>query len=270
MTAMPTPAARAAALIESDPSAPHTLETLARAVHVSPGQLRRLFAEEYGLTPAAYARAVRAGAMREGLRGGAGVAESGYAAGFGSDRAIWEHGSRAFGMAPSRYRAGAAGLTVRWSTAPSAFGEIVVGATDAGVCSVLFVDGADPAALLAREFPYATLVHDPSAVRAHVERVLALMAGERAGDVPLDLVGTPFQRRVWAELRRIPAGETATYAQVAERIGSPSAVRAVAGACAANHAAVVVPCHRVVRSDGRLGGYKWGVERKERLLTNER
>jgi len=264
-----SPAARAARIIEADPALPHTLESLAQAVGASSSRLRRSFAEEFGMTPAAYTRAVRAGAMREHLRAGSGVATAGYAAGFGSDRAIYEHGSRALGMSPSRYRKGGAGLSIAWDTASSALGDILVGATDSGVCCVLFIDEHDPADLLALEFPRATLERKPDAVRSHVEHVVALLDGRSAGDIPLDLVGTPFQRRVWAELRKIAPGHTATYAQIAERIGSASAVRAVAGACAGNHAAVVVPCHRVVRTDGGMGGYKWGVERKRRLLDSE-
>lgn len=265
----PTPSARAAALIEEAPSEPHTLESLAQNVGMSPSGLRRAFATEFGMSPAAYLRAVRTGAMRERLRSGSGVSEAGYTAGFGSHRAIWEHGSRGLGMAPSRYRKGGAGLRIAWSSAGSPFGDVVVGATEIGICCVLFLDGADPTALLAREFPRAELHHDPDAVCPHLDRVIALMRGEVTGDIPLDLVGTPFQREVWAELRRIPVGETATYAQIAERIGSASAVRAVAGACSHNHAALVVPCHRVVRSDGGLGGYRWGIERKKSLLGTE-
>ncbi len=269
MATEPTPGARAAALIEAAPSEPHTLESLAAHVGMSPSGLRRAFAAEFGMSPAAYLRAVRAGALREHLRSGDGVSKAGYSAGFGSDRAIWEHGSRALGMAPSRYRKGGAGLRIAWSSAASPFGDVLVGATELGICCVLFLDGAEPASLLAEEFPHAELCLDPDTVRPHVDRIIALMRGENAGDIPLDLVGTPFQREVWAELRRIPAGETATYAQIAERIGSASAVRAVAGACAANHAAVVVPCHRVVRSDGGMGGYRWGVGRKNQLLVQE-
>lgn len=262
-------ATQAAGIIESDPALPHTLDSLAHAVGTSTGQLRRAFVERFGMTPAAYARAVRAGALREHLRAGSGVAHAGYSAGFGSDRAIYEHGSKALGMSPSRYRKGGAGLTIAWDLAHSPLGDVLVGATQTGVCCVLFTDDEDPAGLLAREFPRAELVRDPATVRPHLDRVVALVAGETTGDIPLDLVGTPFQRRVWAELRTIPAGSVATYAQIAERIGSASAVRAVAGACANNHAALVVPCHRVVRTDGGMGGYKWGVDRKRQLLEQE-
>lgn len=170
---------------------------------------------------------------------------------------------------PARHRAGGAGLEIAWGSTPSSLGEVLVGTTEYGVCCVLFVDDIDPASLLAEEFPSAKLSHDPDAVAPHLERVSALLRGGSAGDIPLDLIGTAFQRRVWDELREIPSGATATYAQIAARIGSPNAVRAVAGACAGNHAALLVPCHRVVRTDGGMGGYKWGVERKKRLLEDE-
>jgi len=264
-----TAAGHAAELIETNPGGNHTLDSLASAVGLSASQLRRSFTAEFGMSPAAYLRAVRAGAMREQLRSGEGVSSAGYIAGFGSDRAIWEHGSRSLGMAPSQYRKGGAGLEIAWDTAATPLGDIVVGATERGVCCVLFLDGADPATLLAEEFPRATLRRDPHQVARHAEHVVALLRGESTGDIPLDLIGTPFQREVWAELRRIPSGATATYAQIAERIGSASAVRAVAGACSHNHAALVVPCHRVVRTDGGLGGYRWGIERKESLLVRE-
>lgn len=164
-----------------------------------------------------------------------------------------------------------AGLTVRWGVARTRLGLLLVGATDRGVCCVLFADSAGKAAAALRaELPAATLVHDEGAVVEDLARVAALVDGQSSGDVPLDLFGTSFQRRVWAELRRIPPGQTATYADVARRIGEPTAARAVAGACASNHAAVVVPCHRVVRTDGGLGGYRWGVSRKRGLLDSER
>lgn len=266
---LPSPAEIAAAEIERDPGATHSLASLAALADCSTSTLRRAFIARFGMTPAEYTRAARAGAMRDALRDGRGVTESGYAAGFGSDRAIYEHATRALGMPPSAYRRGAPGLDIAWDSGATALGTVVVGRTERGVCCVLFADDSSAEQALCEEFPRAALRRDPEAVRTDLARVSALIDGKRAGEVPLDLVGTPFQRRVWAELRRIPPGETATYAQVAERIGSPSAVRAVAGACAGNHAAVVVPCHRVVRTDGGLGGYKWGVERKQALLHAE-
>ncbi|MFA5845187.1 MAG: methylated-DNA--[protein]-cysteine S-methyltransferase [Coriobacteriia bacterium] len=265
-------ARRAAALVEDDPTAAHTLASLAAAVGLSPSHLRRVFARKFGLSPAAYARAVRLGRMREGLREGRGVARAGFEAGFGSGRAIYEHATRGLAMAPSAYGRGGRGLEVRYSTGASRLGRVLVGATERGVCCVLFADDDTAAeAALRAEFPAAVLARDDAGIAEQVRRVVGLIDGTGASaDIPLDLVGTPFQRAVWAELRRIPPGETATYAEVARRIGEPRAVRAVAGACAGNHAAVVVPCHRVVRSDGGLGGYKWGVERKRDLLENER
>jgi AraC family transcriptional regulator of adaptative response/methylated-DNA-[protein]-cysteine methyltransferase len=271
----PTSAEKAArsvaATLERDPQSAHTLASLAGSVGVSPGHLQRTFTRVYGMSPAAYLRTVRAGRMREGLRAGRGVTDAGHESGFGSERAIYEHGTRALGMNPSSYRRGGKGLSIAYTTVATRLGDVVVGATERGVCCVLFLDGVSAAAVLRSEFPAAELVCDEATARPHAERVAAMLDGrEVEGDVPLDLLGTPFQRQVWAVLRTLPPGATLTYAELAEKIGRPSATRAVANACGDNHAAVVVPCHRVVRSDGGLGGYKWGVERKRALLERER
>jgi AraC family transcriptional regulator, regulatory protein of adaptative response / methylated-DNA-[protein]-cysteine methyltransferase len=262
----------AAAFIEADPAAEHTLAALAEATGVSASYLRRCFVRDFGMSPAEYLRAVRLGRMRDALRDGGGVAAAGYEAGFGSDRAIWEHTNRGLGMPPSAYRKGGRGMTIRFTTAGTTAGWIVVGATERGVCCVLFVESDhDAESALRTEFPAAEIARDDAGLASDAERVRAMIdTGRAEGDIPLDLVGTPFQRRVWAELRAIPPGATATYAEVAERIGAPSATRAVANACAGNHAAVVVPCHRVVRTDGGLGGYRWGIERKRALLDAEK
>ncbi len=261
----------AAKIIETDPTAEHTLASLAEATRVSPSHLRRCFVRDFGMSPAEYLRAVRLGRIRNALKDGDGVAAAGYAAGFGSDRAIWEHTNRGLGMPPSAYRKGGKGMSIRFTTADTTAGRIVVGATERGVCCVLFVESEDGAEESLRdEFPAADVFRDDAGLAGDARRVRAMIdTGRAEGDVPLDLVGTPFQRQVWAELRAIPTGETATYAEVAKRIGAPAATRAVANACAGNHAAVVVPCHRVVRTDGGLGGYRWGIERKRALLDAE-
>ena len=261
----------AAGLIEADPAASHTLASLATQTGVSPSHLRRCFVRDFGMSPAEYLRVVRLGRMRDALKDGDRVADAGYGAGFGSDRAIWEHTSRGLGMAPSAYRKGGKGMTIRYTAAETTAGRIVVGATERGVCCVLFVDPAeDEGTVLRAEFPAAEVIRDDRALCDEADRVRRMIdTGDARGDIPLDLVGTPFQRRVWAELRAIAPGETATYAEVARRIGEPTATRAVANACAGNHAAVVVPCHRVVRTDGGLGGYRWGIERKRSLLATE-
>ncbi len=163
-------------------------------------------------------------------------------------------------------------MLIAWDTADSDVGRMLVGATTLGICAILFAD-TDLAAeqALRAEFPEAELMQDADQVAEHVARIVGLLAGHAPeGEIPLDLVGTPFQQEVWAELRRIPPGETATYAQVANRIGRPRAMRAVASACARNHVAVAVPCHRVIRTDGALGGYRWGTQRKRELLESER
>lgn len=262
--------ARAARLIEAHPEQPHTLESLAEHVGLSASRLHRGFVSAYGVTPHKYHRAVRAGLLRGRLRAGAGVTRAGFDSGFGSSRAIFEHGRAALGMAPSVYRAGGRGQEIAWATGETRLGPVVVGATSHGVCCVLFAEKSDAEPLLRAEFPEADLRADSDA-RGQLPDVIALLDGRSTRvEVPLDLLGTPFQREVWAELRRIPQGETASYAQVAERLGRPRAVRAVANACAGNHAAVVVPCHRVVRTDGGLGGYRWGTDRKSVLLARER
>ncbi len=223
------------------------------------------------MSPAEYLRAVRLGTLRERLRQGQGVTDAGHAAGFGSQRAIWEHTNRGLGMSPSAYRKGGKGMVIRCSTVETRAGWVAIGATEQGVCCVLFIDDAAGACeAIQEELPAATVVPGDGELDRDTARIRQMIdTGRVDGDIPLDLVGTPFQRRVWAELRSIPAGETATYADVAARIGRPSATRAVANACAGNHAAVVVPCHRVVRSDGGLGGYRWGIERKQALLDAE-
>jgi AraC family transcriptional regulator of adaptative response/methylated-DNA-[protein]-cysteine methyltransferase len=261
---------RAAELIENDPAAPHTLSSLSKATGMSVTHLRRCFLRDLGMSPAEYLRAVRLGKMREGLKAGARVSSAGYEAGFGSDRAIWEHASRGLGMPADAYRHGGKGVEIRFTTAATTVGEIAVGTTIRGVCCVLFVEARVAADAIRAEFPAASVERDDAAVRPQAERIARMIeTGEADGDIPLDLIGTPFQRRVWAELRAIPTGSTRTYSDVARAIGKPGATRAVAGACARNHAAVVVPCHRVVRTDGGLGGYRWGVERKRGLLAAE-
>jgi AraC family transcriptional regulator of adaptative response/methylated-DNA-[protein]-cysteine methyltransferase len=262
--------ARAARLIEAHPELPHTLESLAGHVGLSGSRLHREFVRVYGVTPHKYQRAVRAGLLRDELRGGASVTRAGFESGFGSSRAIYEHGCAALGMAPSVYRGGGRGQQIAWAIGDTRLGPVVVGATSHGVCCVLFAEESAAEPLLRAEFPEAGLRADRDA-RGHLSDVVALLDGQPTpAEVPLDLLGTPFQREVWAELRRIPPGATASYAQVAQRVGRPAAVRAVANACAGNHAAVVVPCHRVLRSDGGLGGYRWGTDRKSALLERER
>jgi AraC family transcriptional regulator of adaptative response/methylated-DNA-[protein]-cysteine methyltransferase len=233
--------------------------------------LRRRFNDVVGVSIGTYQRAVQARRVRTTLKNSVGVIDAALDAGYGSSRAFYEHGATRLGMSPGRYRDGGLGEHIRWTSLDTPVGLIVVASTEAGVCFVqLGDDETELIALLVEEFPRATIERDDEGL-ADVARVLAsAVRGE--GDptlLPLDLQGTAFQIRVWEALRKIPSGRTTTYSAVAASIGAPSAVRAVASAVAANPAALVVPCHRVIRRDGSLGGYRWGLATKEALLDSE-
>ena len=249
---------------------PPALSTLAAAAGVSAHHFHRLFRRIAGVTPKAYAAAHRQARVQAGLAGGAGVTEALYDAGFNSSGRFYAAAEGMLGMTPSRYRAGGAQEVVRHAAGACALGHVLVATTPRGVCAILLGDGA--AALeaeLRARFPQATLVAAGADGGAALARVVALVdRGEDLG-LPLDIRGTLFQRRVWEVLRGIPAGQTLSYAAVAARLGQPSAARAVAGACAANALAVVVPCHRVVAGSGAMAGYRWGVARKAALLARE-
>lgn len=248
---------------------PPSLDQLAAAAGVSPYHFHRLFGRVAGVTPRAYADAHRAARVRDGLRAVATVTSAYFDAGFNSSGRFYAAAGGVLGMTPSAYRAGGVGERICYAAADCALGTVLVGVSERGVCAILIDD--DAAALradLAHRFPRANLVADDGFSET-VAATVATVDGT-AADLPLDIRGTAFQRRVWEVLRTIPAGATLSYAAVAERIGSPNAVRAVAGACGANKLAVAVPCHRVVGSDGGLGGYRWGVERKRALLARER
>ena len=245
--------------------------SIAARLGYSERHLRRLFLETIGVTMSAYERAQKAERVRADLREGTPVMNAVIDAGYGSTRAFYEHGAPRLGMSPGRYRDGARGERIRYTLTETALGTLAVAVTDQGVCSVkLGSDGLDLVTGLKAEFPLATLVRDDEGL-SDVASVLE-SATRGHGDatvLPLDLAGTAFQIRVWEALRTIPAGETRTYSEVAAAIGKPRAVRAVASACAANEAALAIPCHRVIRRDGSLGGYRWGIENKEALLAAE-
>lgn len=249
-----------------------TLAELARAVGVSPYHLQRAFTRVVGCSPAAYQLARRSAALKAALRAGGDVASAAYESGFGSSRGVHEQGTRAIGMTPGTYRRGGAETEIAFDVLPVRLGFVLVGGTARGVCAVYL--GDDPGALereLRDEFPRARIERAPERVRAWAEETVRRAAGEAAqDDVPLDLAGTSFQLRVWHALAGIPLGETRSYREVAAAIGQPSAIRAVARACATNKVALLVPCHRVVHSDGSISGYRWGVERKRELLAAER
>jgi AraC family transcriptional regulator of adaptative response/methylated-DNA-[protein]-cysteine methyltransferase len=248
-----------------------TLAALAAVCGVSASHLQRTFTRLVGVSPPQWTQAQRAGRLRDGLRRGATVSQAAFDAGFGSLPAAYAASMQHLGMPPGAVRRGGAGEGVFYAIVPCALGQLLVAVTRQGVCRVaLDDDAAALEALLREELPRAALVGDDPLLRAMVDGVVAIADGAPgARALPLDLRGTAFQLRVWRELTRIPRGETVTYAELARRIGAPGAVRAVGSACGANPAALVVPCHRVVRSDGGLGGYRWGVERKRVLLEAE-
>lgn len=253
------------------PDPPSDLSALARHVGWSPQHLQRVFTRLVGVSPRQYRDAVRLQRVKRSLRNGRGVTDSVFDAGYGSVRGFYERGPLRLGMAPSAYAVGAPGVSVGWAVGESPVGPLLVAATDRGLCAVRF--GPGPAELvgeLADELPRADLEERPASLSGVLDAVVALASGEPAGvDLPLDVAATAFQARVWDALRAIPPGETRSYTEVATAIGVPGATRAVGRACGANPVALVVPCHRVVRSDGALGGYRWGLQVKAHLLAAE-
>jgi AraC family transcriptional regulator of adaptative response/methylated-DNA-[protein]-cysteine methyltransferase len=251
---------------------PPKLEELAADAGMSPYHFHRVFKAVTGVTPKAYAVAHRHNRVRNALRGDKSVTEAIYAAGFNSSGRFYAGAGQALGMTPRQFRAGGANAEISFATAQCSLGTVLVAASAKGLCSIML--GDDEKALvreLAGRFAKAQLLAGDRQFAALLAKVVAFIEAPRKGlDLPLDVRGTAFQHRVWMALRDIPAGKTASYAEIAKRIGKPDAVRAVAGACAANKLAVAIPCHRVVRSDGSLSGYRWGEARKRALLDKER
>lgn len=248
------------------------LAELAKAAGLSPFHFHRLFKAATGLTPQAYGRALKEGRIRESLASAGSVTEAIYDAGYSSSSRFYEGAGRGLGMTPSRYRAGGKGLRIGYAVEPCWLGLALVAATESGICALFFGDDADELVQELRDrFPAAVIQSGGPALGEKVSAALAALEEPAlAANLPLDIRGTAFQQRVWEALRAVPPGRTATYTEIARRLGSADAVRAVAGACAANPVAVAVPCHRIVRSDGKLAGYRWGLERKRRLLERER
>jgi AraC family transcriptional regulator of adaptative response/methylated-DNA-[protein]-cysteine methyltransferase len=259
-------------LIEQSPERAPSLARLAAAAGVGPHHLQRAFKRATGLSPKQYGEALRLGRLRRALRGGAPVEDAAHEAGYGSPSRAHAHATRALGMTPGAYRRGGAGMDLAYSIVDSPLGRLLVAATEKGVSAVYVAE--DDRRLereLRAEYPAARVRCDDAALAARVRPILDHLAGGRRGiDLPLDVAATAFQWRVWQELRRIPLGETRTYGEVARAIGRPTATRAVARACATNPVSIVVPCHRVVGADGRLTGYRWGLDRKKKLLEAER
>lgn len=261
---------QACRLIEQAEEAPD-LATLAEAVGISRYHFHRIFKAHTGLTPKAYADGRRAERMRRELPGSASVTEAMYDAGFNSSGRFYAQSGESLGMTPGAYRRGGSGERIRFAVAHCWLGELMVAATDKGICAVTL--GEDAEALvreLQDRFPKAELVGGDAGFEQTLAQVLAAIEDPRRGaELPLDVRGTAFQQRVWQALRGVPAGVTLSYSELAARIGSPAAVRAVASACANNEIALLIPCHRIVRLDGSPSGYRWGVERKKALLEKE-
>jgi AraC family transcriptional regulator of adaptative response/methylated-DNA-[protein]-cysteine methyltransferase len=257
--------------IDARTDEPLPLERLAREAGVSPAHLQRTFTRVVGLSPKQYQEQQRVGALKNALREGRTVSSATYEAGFASGRRVYEAAGNALGMTPGAYRRRGTGVTIHYTAVPTTLGLLLVAVTERGVCSVSL--GDDEGALveaLRAEFPAAELARSSDARDRLVDAVVAHVEG-RAGtdDLPLDVRATAFQWQVWRALQRIPEGATRSYQAVAEELGRPTAARAVARACASNRIAVLIPCHRVVRGDGALGGYRWGIARKAALLSRE-
>lgn len=249
-----------------------TLARLGREFDQSPFHLQRRFKSVLGITPREYADSCRLRALKRNLQAGNSVTRAMYDAGYGSSSRLYERTSSQLGMTPDKYRRGAIAATIRYACADSPLGRLLVAATDRGICSIQFArTEAELIEGLKREFPFAVRKLDEGGLQSWIAVLLEHMHGENLrSDLPLDIRATAFQRRVWTYLQSIPFGETKSYAQVAKAIGRPKACRAVARACATNPVAVAIPCHRVVRGDGALGGYRWGINRKKTLLQLEK
>ena len=262
---------RAVAFLEAHADERVPLAALARVAGLSPFHFQRTFKKLVGVTPKRYTEARRADRLKALLKDGAPVASASFEAGYGSSSRAYANAPRHLGTTPARYARGGRNLHVRHATVATPLGRLLVAATDRGVCAVTL--GESERALeagLRREYPEAVLERAPAALAEWTERIARSLAESvDLSSIPLDLRATTFQRRVWEALRAVPRGETRSYSDVAAAIGRPTAARAVAAACAHNPAALVVPCHRVVRSDGALGGYRWGVARKRELLKRE-
>jgi AraC family transcriptional regulator of adaptative response/methylated-DNA-[protein]-cysteine methyltransferase len=246
-----------------------TLTELARAVGASPFHLQRRFKEALGLSPLDYQREARLEEAKRHLKNGSRVTDAVFEAGYGSISRFYERAASRLGMPAREYRNRGKGVRIAYATFASPLGKVLIAGTGRGLCSVKLGEGVEK--LLAEEFSEAELVQDAKALPEVKRLILDYLAGDASlAKIPLDIRGTVFQRKVWEQLRRIPTGETRSYREIARAIGAPRAVRAVGSACGANPVALVIPCHRALRADGSLGGYAWGLARKEKLLRIEK
>jgi AraC family transcriptional regulator of adaptative response/methylated-DNA-[protein]-cysteine methyltransferase len=249
-----------------------TLDDLGNQTNLSPHHLQRVFKRAMGITPRQYIEARRLESLKARLRKGETVTNALYEAGYSSTSRLYERAPEQLGMTPAAYRKGGRGMQIHYTTVACSLGYVLVGATERGICAVSL--GDSPSVLestLKADYPAAAIERDGDDLGQWVAALLQHLEGKAPHiELPLDIQATAFQWRVWQELRRIPLGETRTYSQIAQAIGNPNAVRAVGTACGSNRVAVVIPCHRVIREDGSMGGYRWGLERKEELLRRER
>ncbi len=263
---------RACRFLEQEHEGPVTLARLSAEVGVSPYYLQRTFKRLTGVSPRQYADAQRFGGLKARVRQGQGVTQALYEAGFGSSSRLYERAPARLGMTPATYRKGGSGMSIHYTTAASPLGRLLVARTERGVCAVSLADSDRALEVrLRQEYPLAEVRRDRNGLAASVRALLRHLAGRQPRlDLPLDVRGTAFQIRVWEELRRIPYGQTRSYGEVARAIGKPKAARAVGAACGSNPVPLIIPCHRVVRGGGALGGYGLGLPRKRALLAQER
>jgi AraC family transcriptional regulator, regulatory protein of adaptative response / methylated-DNA-[protein]-cysteine methyltransferase len=249
-----------------------SLEDLSAELDLSPSHLQRTFKEIIGVSPKKYAEAKQMERFKEGIRGGGDVVTAMYDAGYGSSSRLYEKASENLGMTPATYKKGGKGMNIEYTIADCELGKLLVARTVRGICSVTFGDDVETMHDgLQKEFPNAEIAEDAENLKASVEAILNYLAGKNKRLVlPLDLQATAFQMQVWDFLKKIPYGETRSYSEIAEQMGDKKKVRAVAQACAKNRVAVVIPCHRVIASDGKLSGYRWGIDRKKQLLAQEK
>ena len=258
--------------LATDPEARLTLEELSRSFGLKPHKMERVFQRILGITPRQFTDAQRMRQLKSRLQKGEQVTAAMYDAGYGSSSRLYERAHGQMGMTPAAYRRGGEGMTIGYTIATCPLGRVLVAATQRGVSAVYLGDSDHPLKkALAKEYPRAEIRQDAAGIGQWVRGILRHLRGQEPHiDLPLDVQATAFQRRVWEELQRIPYGSTKSYTEVARAIGKPKAIRAVARACATNPVSIVVPCHRVVREDGNLAGYRWGLERKKTLLSRER
>ena len=258
--------------IEQHLEEPISLARLGSEFHVSPFHLQRTFKAVLGVTPRAYAESCRLNHLKQNLRAGHNVTRAMYDAGYSSSSRLYERTASQLGMTPDKYRRGAIAAPIRYTITNSPFGRLLIAATDKGICAIQFANSDDELEHgLRHEFPFANRRRDDAGMQTWKDQLLRRMRGEKLhAALPIDIQATAFQRRVWTYLQSIPFGDTRSYAEVAKGIGQPSACRAVARACATNPVAIAIPCHRVVRGSGEMGGYRWGAERKQAILEAER